>query len=59
LLIGDPQLVLDRVEDPLLAGRQTHGPLPGCLVILVGGGNREPATVMGSPCGQGLLVAST
>jgi hypothetical protein len=27
LLIGDPQLVLDRVEDPLLGGWQTHGVL--------------------------------
>jgi hypothetical protein len=31
LLIGDPQLVLDRVEDPLLAGRQTHGVLSWLL----------------------------
>jgi hypothetical protein len=32
---------------------------PWLLTVLARGSNREPATLMGSPRGQGLLAAST
>jgi len=53
-------LVLDRIEDPLLASRQTHGVLSlAAQRSWLAAVTASPITVMGSPRGQGLLVAST